>query len=257
MCIELGEAYAGIACAPQVTGIHDLVRRSRPDAWPDQLGSALDQIERLLRSEPRVAQPAFAASQRRIRLLIEPTQAEELLIKADCNVDNTLSDGETLTGIIDWEQACIGSRWIHYGIVLDHTHFLDWDAVRTGLEEVGGAWSRDEEELVLAAGFLCVWRKIIEFDARSTWFSDPGRQEERMRAMGRSYGASSGIASMKGRAHRCSQARTTAGTPAHTGDRATILPRFEPRGALPAPSASVRWPVFVPPRPAVGAHHAP
>jgi aminoglycoside phosphotransferase (APT) family kinase protein len=193
LCTGLGTAYAGIACAPQDQRIHDLVRHSRPDSWVDSPSAALDHIDRLLRTEPRVARSAFAASAERIRAFVARADGGELLIKSDCNPDNTLSEGGHLTGIIDWEQACIGSRWIHYGIVLDHTHFLDWTAVRAGIEETSGIWSRDDEDLVLTAGFLCVWRKIIEFDARSAWFSDPGRQEARMRAMALAMGRNAAL----------------------------------------------------------------
>jgi aminoglycoside phosphotransferase (APT) family kinase protein len=188
LCQELGLAYARIAAAPQDAMVHEQVRRSRPAAWPDSFDAALAEIERLLRDEPRVSSPTFAAAAERVRALAAAGALPQLMIKADCNVDNALVEDGALTGIIDWEQACIGDRWTWLGIVLDHAHFLDWPALRAGLEEVGGRWSREDEELVLAAGFLCVWRKIIEFDARSAWFGDPGRQEARMRAMAAAMG---------------------------------------------------------------------
>jgi aminoglycoside phosphotransferase (APT) family kinase protein len=190
ICVELGAAYGQIASAPQEPRVHDLVRQSRPGTWVDSLPEAIANIDRLLQSEPRVAGSTFTSTAHRVRTLLESPSAPQLLVKADCNSDNTLADHGTLTGIIDWEQACIGDRWIHFGIVLDHTHFLDWTAVRAGIEDVVGPWSREDEELVLAAGYLCVWRKIIEFDARSAWFSDPSRQVNRMRAMTAAMGPS-------------------------------------------------------------------
>jgi aminoglycoside phosphotransferase (APT) family kinase protein len=183
---DLGVAYARIAIATQQTSAHDAIRASRPDHWPDSLPDTLSAIERLLRTEERVSSPAFSAAAERIRTLAPGDPP--LLVKADGNADNALVEGEAITGLVDWEQACVGDRWTWYGIVLDHAHFFDWPAVRTGLESAGGAWSRDDEERVLASGFLCVWRKIIEFDARSTWFSDPGRQVSRMSAMAAAMG---------------------------------------------------------------------
>jgi aminoglycoside phosphotransferase (APT) family kinase protein len=183
LCVDVGVAYGHIACAPQDALVHELVRQSRPVAWMDSLPRALAEIERLLQHEPRVAGSTFAASAEHIRILTNAAGAQELLIKADCNPDNTLATGGILSGIIDWEQACIGNRWIHFGIVLDHTHFLNWEDVRAGIEDVSGPWSRHEEDLVLAAGFLCVWRKIFDFLSRSASFGDPARQESRMRAM--------------------------------------------------------------------------
>ncbi len=188
LCIDLGSSYARFALAPQNVEAHQLVLKTRPFRWLDDVEAAFAEIERALVQQQRLESPTFKRAAERLRILSGASKRAPLLFKADCNVDNTLVDGSAISGIVDWEESCLADRWILLGIVLDHTHFLDWSAVRHGLEEVAGAWSREEEELVLAAGFLCMWRKLIRMQPGSHWYTQTAAQEARLHAMAAAMG---------------------------------------------------------------------
>ncbi len=188
ICVDLGTTYGRFALAPQRADMHARVRASRPFAWLDTLDATFLEIERQLRSQERFASPAFALAAERLRILAGAGSHRLVLFKADCKTSNPLIDGDAVTGIIDWEQACIVDRWTLIGIVLDHTHFLDWPAVRKGIEEVVGAWSRDDEEIVLAAGFLCMWRKLLCMQPGTHWYAQTATQEARLHAIAQAMG---------------------------------------------------------------------
>jgi Ser/Thr protein kinase RdoA (MazF antagonist) len=190
LCEDLGRCYGRILLAPQDPQVLDAIRRSRTDANPDSVAAAIEAIDALRRGEPLVRRAVYLAAfewvqRHREALSVDPL----LLIKRDCNHDNAIVDGGRVRGLIDWEEACVGNRWVHLGIVLDHTHFMDWPAVRTGLESVTGAWNREDEEIIFAGAMLCMWRKILcMFPGPTAWFGDGTRIENRMHAIAAAMG---------------------------------------------------------------------
>jgi aminoglycoside phosphotransferase (APT) family kinase protein len=189
---DLGKWYARILLAPQDPATHDAIRASRADANPDSIPAAIAAIDALRHREPLVCRPVYLAALKWIEAHRQSlSDSPQLLIKRDCNHDNAIVEGGRVRGLIDWEEACIGNRWVHLGIVLDHTYFLDWPAVRAGLESVTGPWGREEEEIVFAGAMLCVWRKILYmFPGPSAWFGDGTRIENRMRSIAVAIGKS-------------------------------------------------------------------
>jgi Ser/Thr protein kinase RdoA (MazF antagonist) len=182
---DLGKWYGRILLAPQDPATLDAVRSSRTDAHPDSVPAALAAIDALRQSDSLVRRPIYLAALEWVHRHRETLSADpQLLIKRDCNHHNAIVEGGRVRGLIDWEEACAGNRWVHLGIVLDHTHFLDWPSVRMGLESVTGRWSREEEDIVFAGAMLCMWRKILYmFPGPTAWFGDGTRIENRMRAI--------------------------------------------------------------------------
>jgi hypothetical protein len=190
LCEDLGRWYARLLHAPQDPATLDAIRGSRTDANPDSVPAAIIAIEALRRSEPVVRRPVYLAALDWIeRHRQSLSDGPSLLIKRDCNHHNAIVQGGHVRGLIDWEEACVGNRWVHLGIVLDHTHWMDWPAVRAGLESVTGAWSREEEEIIFAGAMLCMWRKILcMFPGPTAWFGDGTRIKNRMRAIAAAMG---------------------------------------------------------------------
>lgn len=190
LCDDLGRWYARILLAPQDPATLDAIRRSRTDANPDSIPASLEAIDALRVAEPLVRRPVYLAGLRQIQLHRKAlSDGPPLLIKRDCNHHNAIVEGNRVRGLIDWEEACVGNRMVHLGIVLDHTHWMDWPAVRSGLESATGKWSREEEDCILAAAMLCMWRKILYmFPGPTAWFGDGTRIENRMRAIAAAMG---------------------------------------------------------------------
>lgn len=109
---------------------------------------------------------------------------EEVLCKLDWNAGNTIVDGDTISGYIDFEQAFLGNRLIFIGTVIDHINILSWPNVVMGLQEPGIVVLPAAQQYAAACFSMCYKIRGCCRDGEITFFT-PQRLVSKFQSMKR------------------------------------------------------------------------
>jgi hypothetical protein len=120
-----------------------------------QIQSVIDTARLILREQPSFAVVAGTLGELES---LKSHSSESILCKLDWNPGNVLFDNASITGLIDFEQAFVGTVEIFWGTVLDHISFLDWKQVHAG----AGSRTRRMPSFdgLREGGFFSMWYKL-------------------------------------------------------------------------------------------------